>query len=44
MLLVVTGILFLRVGFPQASRRSETVALIVTAVLFFGTCHFLVRQ
>jgi hypothetical protein len=44
LLLVVTGILFLRVRFPEASRRSETAVLIVATVLFFGICRFLVRR
>ena len=38
-------VLFLRLKFPNASRRAETVALAVTAVLFFMVCHiFLAPQ
>jgi hypothetical protein len=36
-------LLFLRVKFPNASRGSETTALVVTIVLFFLVCHVFLR-
>jgi len=34
------GLFFLRVRFPNASKRSETVVLIAATVLFFSICNF----
>jgi hypothetical protein len=37
--LLLTAPLVLRAKFPNASTRTETVAVVITAVLFFGLCY-----
>jgi hypothetical protein len=44
MILFVAILLLLRISFPGASRRSETAALTVAAILFFSLCRFLLTQ
>ena len=44
LVLVIGATLFLRVKFPQASRRSETAVLAMTSVLFFGLCYLLLTH
>jgi hypothetical protein len=44
LLVVLTGVLmFLRVRYPNASRRSETAVLIATVLAVFGICNALAR-
>ena len=40
--LIAAVLLVLRTRFPGASRRSETAALTVAAILFFSLCRYLV--
>ena len=44
MVLLAAIFLVLRISFPSASRRSETTALTVAAILFFSLCRFLLTR
>jgi hypothetical protein len=44
MVLLAGGLLALRIRFPRSSRRSETAALAIGAVLFFSCCYFLLPR
>jgi len=44
LLIALFGLLsFLRIRFPGASTRSETVVLVSATVIFFSLCGFLLR-
>ena len=38
-LVLMTGVLFLRVRFPNASHRAETAVLAIATVAFFSLCQ-----
>ena len=43
--LLFTGLLYLRARFPKASTRKEMAILLITTLLFFGVCYlFLPRM
>ena len=44
MVLFAAILLLPRISFPNASRRSETRALTLAAILFFSLCRFLLTR
>jgi len=44
LVILFSAVLFLRVRYPQASRRSEMVTLSITTALFFGLSYFLLPR
>jgi hypothetical protein len=43
LLAMAGGLLVLRLHFPNASKRSETLVLVSTAVLYFSICNSYLR-
>jgi hypothetical protein len=42
--ILFSTVLFLRVRYPKASRRAETMVFGITTALFFGLCYFLLPR
>jgi hypothetical protein len=44
LVLLFSLITFLRMVFPQASRKAEAITLAITTVVFFGLCTVFLRH